>query len=200
MLTFSTGVVKLSIEMANISMTKKILRGLLLAGAIYVAASSPYFAFSLSRNFWRASGNKKPPPKDNRFRNAFYYLKKRGLLEIRKRDHQIYIALTPEGRKKAGKYQIDELKIKKPEKWDEKYRIVLFDIPNIIRIKRDALRGKLKELGFFRLQQSVWVYPYDCQRETELLKEFFGLSSKELILIEGYIKDDKFLRSFFNLS
>lgn len=184
----------------NESAAKKILTGLLIGGAIFIAASSPYFAFYLSRNFWRALGKKKPPPKDERFRNAFYYLKSKGLLDIQRKSHQIYIGLTTEGRKKAGKYLIDDLEIKKPKNWDGKYRIVIFDIPNITGIKRDALRGKLKELGFFRLQQSVWVHPYNCRKEIDLLREFFSLSLKELILIEGSIKQDKFLRKFYKLA
>jgi len=200
-LTFYTGVVKFNNkDVSRELIAKKILKGLLLAGAIYIVASSPYFAFYLSRNFWRALGKTKPPQKDNRFRNAFYYLKRRSLLDIRKKNHQIYIALTAEGRKRAGKYLIDDLEIKKPKDWDGKWRVVIFDIPNITRIKRDALRGKLKDLGFFRLQQSVWVHPFDCRKEIELLKEFFGLNSKELILIEGSLKDDKFLRKFFKLA
>lgn len=182
------------------SMTKKILKGPLIAGAIYVAASSPYFVFHLSRNLGKILGEKKSVnKKDPRFKNAFYYLKNRGYLEIRKKNHQIYIALTAQGRKRAGKYLIDDLKIKEPKKWDKKYRIVMFDIPNIARIKRDALRGKLKELGFYRLQQSVWVNPYECKEEIDLLREFFGLSARELILIKGDVRDDRFLRKFFHL-
>ncbi|MCD6148391.1 CRISPR-associated endonuclease Cas2 [bacterium] len=182
------------------SITKKVLKGLLLVGAIYVAASSPYFAFYLSRNLRKVLGEKKPiKKKDPRFKNAFYYLKNRGYLDIRKKNHQIYIALTKQGRKRAGKYLIDDLNIKKPRKWDKKYRIVFFDIPNITRIKRDALRGKLKELGFFRLQQSVWVYPYECRKEIDLLREFFGLKKEELILITGEIENDRFLRRYFKI-
>lgn len=171
-----------------------------MAGAIYIAASSPYFAFSLSRNLWKALGKNKPlAKKDQRFKNAFYYLKNRGYLEIHKKNHQVYIALTARGRKKAGKYLIDDLKIKKPKRWDKKYRIVIFDIPNITRIKRDVLRGKLKELGFYRLQQSVWGCPYECKKEINILKEFLGLSSKELLVITGNMENDKFLRRFFQL-
>jgi DNA-binding transcriptional regulator PaaX len=180
------------------SVTKKILKGLSIAGQIYFAGIPPYYAvFRRLRKIFKEFNSLEK--KDFRFRNAFYYFKKRGYLEIHKKNHQIYIALTPEGRKKAGKYLIDDLEIKKPKKWDGKYRIVIFDIPNITRIKRDALRGKLKELGFFRLQQSVWVCPYPCQKEIKILREFFGLSSKELILIEGFIENDNFLRRFFKL-
>jgi len=183
------------------SVAKKILKWLLIAGAIYIAASSPYFALYLSRNLSQVLKKRKLlDVKDSRFNNAFYYLKKRGYLDIRKKNHQVYIALTREGRKKAGKYLIDDLAIKRQKKWDGKYRIVIFDIPNITRIKRDALRGKLKDLGFFRLQQSVWVHAFDCKKEIKLLQEFFGLTSKEIILIEGHIPNDKFLRQFFKLS
>ncbi len=191
------------------SIINKILKGILISGEILVDAATPYYALSLPRALahvlrMRGDSSFQPrnfqPGKKSPFVNAFYYLKKRGYLEIEKRNKQIYIALTKEGRKKAGKYLIDDLKIEKPKKWDGKYRIVIFDIPNITRPKRDSLRGKLKELGFFKLQQSAWGCPYPCKKEMELLKEFFGLDSKEFILIEGCVKNDKFLRDFFKLS
>jgi len=180
--------------------SKKILKGLLIGGAIYIGASSPYFVLFLARNIWRALGEKPSSKDDTRFKNAFYYLKRKGLINVQKRNHQIYISLTKEGRKRAGKYLIDDLKIQKPKKWDKVWRIIIFDIPDLTRLKRDAFRGKLRELGFYKLQQSVWVYPYPCQKEIQLLKEFFGLNSRELIIIEGVIEEDKFLRRFFNLS
>lgn len=185
--------------MRNDSVGKKILKGLLIAGAIAVAASSPYFAFNLSRNFWKAVGGRKPTQKDPRFQNAFYYLKRKGCLDVEKKNHQIYISLTKEGRQKAGKYLIDELEIKKPKNWDGQYRIVMFDIPNITRLRRDVFRGKLKELGFYRLQQSVWVHPYECKKEIGLLQEFLGLTDKELKVITGKINNDAFLHKFFQI-
>jgi len=184
--------------MSTNGLTKKILKGLLLAGAIWVAASSPYFSFYLSRGLRKALQRRKYiKTKDPTFYNTFYYLKNKGYLDIQKRNKQVYISLTREGRKKAGKYVIDDLEIKKPKKWDKKWRVVIFDIPNITNIKRAALRGKLKELGFYKLQQSVWVFPYDCGQEINLLKDFFGLKNKELNLITGRIENDSFLRRYF---
>lgn len=194
--------------MAGKSLTKEILKGALLVGAIVVAASSPYFAFYASKKLWRAldktspgkrNKKKEPDKNDLQFKNAFYYLKSKGYLNIRQKNGQIYISLTAKGKKRAGKYQIDDLKIEKQKRWDGKYRIVFFDIPQIARPKRDALRGKLKTLGFYRLQHSVWVCPFECEKEIDLLRGFFGLTSRELILIEGKIKEDKPIREFFKI-
>jgi DNA-binding transcriptional regulator PaaX len=186
--------------MVKNSLSKIILEKILTAKTIRTTKSLPYFAFCPSRDLWKPSKERtKAKNRAALFKNAFYYLKRKGYLEIVKKNHQIYITLTKEGEKKAKKYQIDDLEIKKPKTWDRKYRIIVFDIPNVTRIKRDALRGKLKELGFYRLQQSVWVYPYECKKEIDLLREFFGLTPKELILISGKMEGDKFLRKFFNL-
>lgn len=174
---------------------KDILNLIFIAGAICIASTSPYFFINLLRNVkrWGKYDKKK-------FYPAFYRLQKEGCIEIRKRNHQIYISLTEKGRKKAGRLQIDALKIKKPKKWDGKWRLVIFDIAQIKKFYREAFRGKLKELGFYPLQKSVWVYPFDCQAEIELLKDFFGLSENELkLIVAENIGDDKKLKEFFKL-
>src|SRR3990167_2211250 len=61
------------------------------------------------------------------------------------------------------------------EKWDKKWRVVIFDIPEKSRMARDALRRKLKELEFRELQKSVFVHPYECKKEIDFIIEFFNL-------------------------
>lgn len=178
---------------------KKILKGLLVAGTICIAASSPYFALHLARNLRQALRKRKHLEKveESPFNNAFYYLLRREYLNINIRDKQVYISLTKEGRKKAGKYLIDDLEIKKPKTWDRKWRIVIFDVPTLTNIKRAALRGKLKEWDFYKLQHSVWVFPYKCKKEIDLLRDFFGLSHRQLEVITGVIENDDFLCRHF---
>ncbi len=174
---------------------KDIFSLLLASGVILIAASSPYFVRSILNNF-----NKLGKYSKKRIDNTFYNLKKQGLIKIESRNHQIYVSLTNEGRRKAGIFQINNLKIKKPKKWDKKWRIAMFDISENKKIRREALRGKLKELGFYQLQKSVWVYPYDCQSEIELLKDFFNLSQKEIkIVVAEKVSDDRELKEFFQL-
>jgi len=175
---------------------KDVVTWLAIGGAICIAATSPYFLINLlnSHKRWRKYPKKKVT-------DTFYNLKRQGLVKIRKKNHQIYITLTEEGKKKAGMFQIDNLKIKRPKKWDKKWRIVIFDIAQLKKSYREAFRGKLKELGFYPLQKSVWIYPFDCQAEIDLLKDFFGLSEEEtkLIIAENIGNDNK-LKEIFRLS
>ena len=175
--------------------TREILKYLLLAGAIYVAASSPSFAFALSRNIFK---NKRVPRQ--KFSSTFWYLKKKGFLQLKKEGHDVCISLTKEGKKRAGKYQIDDLTIERPKRWDGKWRLVVFDIPNSSNIIRDVFRKKLKEFGFYPFQKSVWIYPFQCREEISLLREFFGVNKKQIQVLEvNRLEEDSFLRKKFKI-
>lgn len=175
---------------------KDVLGVLAITGIMCIAATSPYFATNLLKNI--RNGKKY---KSKKVYDTFYNLKKHGYINIEKKNHQIYISLTKEGRKKAGRFQIDSLKINKPKKWDRRWRIVIFDISHLKNLQRNAFRGKLKELGFHPLQKSVWINPYLCEDEIALLRDFFGLGQKEIRLITAEnIEDDSYLRKIFNLA
>lgn len=174
---------------------RNILALLMLSGIIVVAATSPFFIINIIKGL---SKLKKYPNK--KVYNTFYMLKKGGLINFYKKNNQIYISLTERGKKKAGWMQIDNLKIKKPKKWDRKWRILSFDIAQLKKIYREALRGKLKEMGFQMFQKSAWIFPYDCKKEIILLKSFFGLNDKEVkLIVAESIGNDKEYRDFFKL-
>jgi DNA-binding transcriptional regulator PaaX len=166
-----------------------------MSGVIYIAATSPYFILNILKKFKKF--RKYPRQK---VYDAFYTLRKQGYIDIRKENHQIYISLTEKGKEKAGWMQIDALKIKKPKKWDKKWRIVIFDISQLKKTYREAFRGKLKELGLVPLQKSVWIHPYNCEDEIALLKNFFGLTDKEVrVIVAQKIGNTKRLLKQFKL-
>lgn len=49
--------------------------------------------------------------------------------------------------------------------WDKKWRIVLFDIPAPMDKQRHIFRGRLKNIGAYMFQKSVFVFPYPCEEE-----------------------------------
>jgi DNA-binding transcriptional regulator PaaX len=182
--------------------SKKILKALKYVGLVTIAATSPKFnrkiISTIAKEFaWELKNERN---EKERLYNAFYRLDKKGYIKTIYHGSQLHISLTEEGKQYLKKYQFDDLKIIKPKKWDKKWRVLIFDIKEKQRIKREALRGKLKELELYKLQESVWVHPYDFQEEINLLRDFFGLSKDEMrVLIVEEIEDDKNIKLYYNL-
>lgn len=164
------------------SMTIKVLRGVATAGLIILAAQSPLFAARLWKGIFNdlKEGNVR---ERKRLYDAYTYLKRCGMLQVKYRGQQMFISLTAEGRKKVGKDDIDKLVIVQPKGWDGQWRLLLFDVPTREKSKREALRGKLIELGFTMLQKSVWVHPHECANEVAIIKRFFGFDDSAVKVI-----------------
>src|SRR3990167_3290715 len=79
--------------------------------------------------------------------------------------------ITEAGRRAIG---LEEQKValaaQYGKRWDKRWRLVMFDIPQHRRRDRDRLRYEIQACGFLRLQDSVWVFPYDCEDLVVLLK------------------------------
>ncbi|OGZ24456.1 MAG: CRISPR-associated endonuclease Cas2 [Candidatus Nealsonbacteria bacterium RIFCSPLOWO2_01_FULL_43_32] len=91
------------------------------------------------------------------------------------KDGTVSMILTDAGKKKIIKFNLDFMEIKKPKQWDRLWRLVIFDIPEKKRQGRRALAEKLKELGFYPVQKSVFIHPYECQDEINFITEIFNL-------------------------
>lgn len=113
-------------------------------------------------------------------------------------DGTFNMVLTDKGKLKTLKYHFAKMKINSPY-WDKKWRIVIFDIPEKLRKGRDALRDKLKNLGFYELQKSVFVFPYGCENEIEFLIEFLNLRKYVRYGILESIDNNLHLKKIFKL-
>ncbi len=92
------------------------------------------------------------------------------------RDGIVTMMLTAHGGKRILRYKANDIHIKKPAKWDGVWRIVMFDIPEKHKRGRDALSLKLKELGLYPMQKSVFAHPYECKDEIDFIVELFDLA------------------------
>ena len=122
-------------------------------------------------------------------------LVKKGLLKFNGK----YYELTEAGERKLRHLEFYGYKLIRPRKWDKKWRVVIFDIPEKKKKIRDQIRNLFVSVGFSRLQDSVWVYPYDCEDIIGLLKTDFGVGKDILYMIVDEIENDKHLRSEFGL-
>lgn len=129
-------------------------------------------------------------------------LTKRGWLNFKKVGEEKYqILLTTDGELKSYSYKIPHLKIPIPKKWDKKWRMIIFDIPEKFKVARNILRNRLKLLGFKQIQKSVWVHPYPCWSELKELVSLYNLNSfVRLVEVSDFDEDtQKELKNYFNL-
>lgn len=167
---------------------KEVLIGIgILGGIIIIGAMAPGVFGALNRSgFTKRKYNR-------RFNDTIYYLKKRKLLIVgENKDGSLKVELSKNGKKKMLIYNLDKLKIKPMRKWDGKWRFVMFDIPSKYKGRANVLRDKLKELGLYQFQKSVWVYPYPLENEIDLITQLFEVKPfvklGEMINLEGEYK------------
>ncbi|MCR4279199.1 MAG: hypothetical protein NUV78_00480 [Candidatus Zambryskibacteria bacterium] len=110
-----------------------------------------------------------------------------------------YYELTETGERELKKLELSGFKLPKQKRWDRKWRVIIFDIPEKKKSIRDRLRRLFISAGLIRLQDSVWVYPYDCEDVIGLLKTDFGIGKNLLYMIVDEIESDKYLKEEFNL-
>ena len=128
-------------------------------------------------------------------KSAATRLARKGLLKFEGNHYSV----TTTGEKILEHWRHTDFKLIKPKKWDQKWRIVIFDIPERKKRIRNEIREIFRAAGFERLQDSVWVYPYDCEDIIGLLKTDYGVGKEMLYIIADRIENDKYLRMDFDL-
>ena len=133
--------------------------------------------------------------------SAFYYLKKKRLITGEVKDDQIHVRLSPAGEREAVLCQINQLQIKKSQPWDGRWRLLITNLASLEPRKKARLRRRIKQLGFYFLTRQTWIFPFACEKEIKLLREFFGLKTDDLRLAElSRLEKDEFLQGIFKLS
>lgn len=121
-----------------------------------------------------------PELKKSALSQALKRLREKGYIEKLpdKRDEsKIIFKLTETGR--------EFLMLHKPEdevKWDGKWRIVVFDIPESKRLVRDILRSRLKLWGFKPWQKSVWASKKNLTNKLRNLAKELGMEDWILVI------------------
>lgn len=127
-------------------------------------------------------------------------LRAKGEIEFIERAGKRYARLTPRG-KEILQFQQEKLRLQeeKPRRWDQRYRLVMFDIPEKRKKTRDQLRHVMRGIGFLRIQDSAWVYPYDCEEFVALLKAQLRIGKDVLYAVIEEIENDAAIRAHFRL-
>src|SRR3989344_636794 len=183
-------------KMKRSSLTAKVLKGVALTGVVFIAASSPYFGLYLIKELKKYNRRKQW----KKFYASLDYLNRRGYVKfLKETDKGTQVKLTRMGEEMIRVFNIDELKLKKQENWDGKWRLIIFDVPVHKNKNRKAFTDKIKELGFIMVQKSAWAYPFECYEELAILRKFYEIERHVTYLEAIEIEDEKKWRGKFNL-
>ena len=138
------------------------------------AASSPYFLNKIIKKYFKD----KFEQRSRKLRE----LQKRKLIDINEGENgMIKVTLSHSGKNLIRQYKLEEMEIKKPLKWDRQWRIIIYDIPQQLKKASNEFRKKIRELGLYQLQKSIWISPYDCVSELEFLCAVFEIPIEDCV-------------------
>jgi len=157
--------------------------------SLYDAFSNPYW---LTYSRLSSENNLK---KDY-YRTAVGRLSRQGLLKVVDKNGQRFLQLTQKGQLKA---LMQNISLQDTPKWDGKWRMIIFDIPEDAKPKREELRKLLLQNDFYKLQASVFINPKPLNREAILYLRKSGLIDYIRMLRVDEVDYDADLRKRFGL-
>lgn len=178
----------------RIPVTEIVLATIAGAGLIGLAAIAPG-ALGMIRAFRPLHRRYQTPTYVN---SVVAKLRRDGLVTVRMERGEPLVRLTEKGDRALAHYRLSKARPKN-QKWDNKWRIVIFDIHEWKRGTRDRVRNMIAQFGFQRLQQSVWVYPYECEELIQLLKADVKIGEELLYVIAERIENEDWLKRKFGL-
>ncbi len=133
------------------------------------------------------------------FATAFEKLLAKGLVTVERTGKGKYIRLTDSGKYKLAEMVAHNPDTRKHKRWDKRWRMVTYDIKEERKLARMELKGLLRDFGFYKLQNSVWIYPYDCEALVILLKAHFKLGHEVIYAVVEKIENDQRILDYFSL-
>lgn len=117
---------------------------------------------------------------NQRITQALLRLERRGLIRMTGEGGKRQIHLTTQGEKTIDALYAGAYVIPLPARWDGKWRLVMFDVPEKRKKVRDTLRLLLRGAGFVHFQDSAWIQPYPCDELITLLRSHLGSGKGEI--------------------
>ena len=149
------------------------LADLVLVGLIFFEEMTPYQGGSLGQKVFRIDKRVGDLLGRDRFKRALRNIQKKGWI-----NENLDLTLKGQKRLKSILPEYSE-----ERKWDGKWYIVAYDIPENKRWLRKVLRNTLQELKFGPLHKSLWISPYNFLGDVEKIVNQYKLETYVLLAI-----------------
>jgi len=149
------------------------LADLALVGLVFFEEMAPYQGGSLIQKVSRMDRRMGDLLGRDRFRGALRNIQKKGWISEN-------LDVTSKGQKRLKSILPQYFEEKK---WDGKWYIVSYDVPENKRWLRKVLRNTLQELKFGPLHKSLWISPYNFLGDVEKIINQYNLETYVLLAI-----------------
>lgn len=109
------------------------------------------------------------------------------------------VNLTVRGLQIYREIQVRDIQIPKPAKWDGVWHLVSYDIPKKLNKARDNFRLTLKNWDFYQIQDSLWVFPYECREEVAVLAEYLGVAEYVIMMNTDVLPNEEEVENYYEL-
>ncbi len=118
---------------------------------------------------------------------SFYYLKAQGYIELIPKGDDYIVKVKQKGRKLKRKMSYEVLRLDLKQRRRGEWWFILADIPSKYRYQADKFRGKLKQLGCYALQRTVWVAPVDPRDEIDFVSAYLRINRFVTVIRANYV-------------
>lgn len=116
-----------------------------------------------------------------RIRQTLKRLRLQGYITYDREDEKSPVLLTEKGMHRLACWKLCDVFRERKKRWDYLWRVVIFDVPERRRSVRQHLHRELIDAGFYPLQRSVFVSPYECTKEILSLCDLLYLRSHVVV-------------------
>ena len=173
-------------------------------GVIAVAAIAPnllHVVGKMSRYGYENVDRKK------RFENrtkdlvkSIYYLKRYKYVQLAQEGDEFIMKVTKKGEDKIRRMNFKTLQVPRTARFFKHWWFVLADVPSKpYRHQADLFREKLKQMDFYPLQRTVWVFPFNPIDQVEFISVYYGIEQFVTVLEAAKVDrdDEEKLNKFF---
>lgn len=178
--------------------TQDVLLGLLGVGALLAVAVVAPGAMSMLQGLGKREKSWEKYY-DSSVKRGVERLWRRGLVKVVETEEGFVVQITKKGKTELLRFNLEAMSIPTPERWDRKWRMVFFDIFTTKDSIRREFSRRLRTLGFYPMQKSVYVYPYPCSKEIQFLREIMQVPHEVKLAMVERLDNDEDLRKIFGL-
>lgn len=138
---------------------------------------------------------------EKKIKKSLEKLEKKEIINLEEKNGKLFVRIKDKNNRTIIKYSTKallDLK-RKTKRWNKKWFLVFFDVPESQRNKRNYLRKFLVDIGFYQYQKSIYIFPYECEKEIILIKKIVEGAKYIRYIIAEQIDDERTIKTFFKL-